>query len=150
VSVAIFTAFSAAVQNRIADALAGKVGARALKAQERQLLIVLQPHIGKHDALSLYQLCDLLQTDQRSVKGIVSDLRRFFRLQIGASRDEGGYYMIATPDEARESTANLEHQAITMLRVVSAMRGRHVVAEMLGQFTLDLEREEDEETRHAA
>jgi hypothetical protein len=141
-----FTPYATVVLRRVDQVLAGQDCPWALPDGERALLLVLQPHVGKHDPVTLPALKELLQTSERHVKAMVSTLRKDFRIQIGASREggRGGYYLISNAAEAHESTQYLVSQATAMFRVVRVMRGRQATAELLGQIGLELNLDQEE------
>ncbi len=133
------------VLRRLDEVLAGVDIPWQLKPAERALLIVLRPHIGIRDAIGLRQLCELLATNERDVKKMVASLRANFRVLIGASRDgeAGGYYMISSAKEARDSARSFVAQAFTMLKTARIILGRHATAELLGQLRIKLDLDEE-------
>lgn len=125
---------------RIDEVLAGTDCPWPAMAPELQLLVVLKSHVGRQDIIQLAQLVELLSVSERAVKAMVSNLRLNFRVQIGSSRDSeaGGYYVIATAEEARDTVRPLISQALAMLKVARIMLGRHAMNEIFGQLRLKL------------
>ncbi len=143
ISDSLFTTFAERVLLRVDEVDANQNCKCPLSSDQRTLLRLLRPRQGRDKAISLGDLCDRMRVTPRAVKDLVQDLRLNFGIQIGASRDSnaGGYYLIANADEASESTNQMLHQALTMLKVVCVMRGHRTVLEMLGQDNLNLNQE---------
>jgi biotin operon repressor len=111
------------------------------KEQQRQLLTLLRPHQGKRRAVPLDTVAERMKISRRAVRGLVQDLRTSFGVQLGASRDHdgGGYYLIATDEENRESCALMLSQAISELRVYRQMRqGSESIQQTMQQIELGL------------
>jgi hypothetical protein len=139
----LFTTFADRVVRRVEEADANQNCKWPLSEDQRTLLRLLRPRLGRDKALPLGDLCERMKLTPRSVKDLVQDLRLNFGIQIGASRDSnaGGYYLISSEEESIESTTQLLHQAITMLEVVRVMRGHQNILELLGQLRLKYEKE---------
>jgi hypothetical protein len=141
----LFTSFADRVLRRAEEVIDGRNCPWPPLPSERALLVTLRLHQGKAAALALGAIAERMHLTPRVVKDIVQDLRMRFGVQVGASResDGGGYYLVATEEESEESIAQLEKQAITMLRVVRAMRrDRQSIDQMLHQLKLALMFEE--------
>lgn len=145
----LFTSFAERVMIRVVDVLANRECKWPISADERRLLELLKAHRGRDRAIALGYACERLKLTPRVVKDLVQDLRVNFHVQICASRDSntGGYYLATCLEEVTESTEQMWHQAISMLRVCGAMRGTNYdLAEMLGQLRIELEKETASET----
>jgi biotin operon repressor len=137
----LFENFGHRVLRRVDDVIAGRNCAWPTKEPQRRFLTLLRPHQGKRRAVPLKVIGERMGFRERMVKELVQDLRVSFGVQIGASRDAegGGYYLVATEAESEESTTQMWHQAVAMLRVVAQMRrGRQTIAEMTTQIELEL------------
>ena len=139
----LFATFADRVLQRVDEVDANQNCKWPLSEDQRTLLRLLRPRVGRENAVALGLLCERMKLTPRSVKDLVQDLRLNFGIQIGASRDSnaGGYYLISSEAESIESTTQLLHQAITMLEVVRVMRGHHDILELLGQVRLIFEKE---------
>jgi hypothetical protein len=149
----LLTHFAIQVCNHVDNVLAGRNCPWPLSADERAVLQAVRGRVGKANAISLSELGFLAQIDARQVKGIVSDLRKNFKVQLGASRGTpGGYYLIATAAEAHESAQYLFKQGTSMLKVARVLLGRAAMAELYGQLAIELEltNPTPEENVHAA
>jgi biotin operon repressor len=137
----LFESFSDRVLRRVDDVVAGRNCEWQPSAQQRQLLTLLRPHQGKRRAVPLDTVAERMKISRRAVRGLVQDLRTSFGVQLGASRDHdgGGYYLIATEEESRESCSLMLAQAISELRVYHRMlRGSQTIAQTLQQIELGL------------
>ena len=137
----LFETFGDRVLRRVDDVIAGRDCQWPTKEPQRRFLNLLRPHQGKQRAVPLNVLAQRMGLQVRAVKELVQDLRVSFAVQIGASRDAeaGGYYLVATEQESEESTVQMWHQAVAMLRVVAQMRrGRQSAAQMAAQIELEL------------
>ncbi len=144
-SIDLFTTFSQRVLIRLEDVLANRECPWPIGEDERNLLNLLKAHRGRDRAIPLGYACERLKVTPRQIKELVQNLRLNYRVQICASRDgsTGGYFLATSAQEVAESTTQMWHQAVAMLRVVHALRGsEYEIAEMLGQLRIDLEKEE--------
>ncbi|QHN04390.1 hypothetical protein FTO74_14235 [Granulicella sp. WH15] len=140
----LFTTFADKVLRRVDEVIESRRCKWTPRHGHIRLLQLLRSHQGKSRAVSLESLARTMNFTPRELKDIVQDLRLNFGVQLGASRDSeaGGYYLVATEEESIESTAQMLHQATSMLRVVAAMRGgREVIDNLLHQLRLDLSQE---------
>jgi hypothetical protein len=146
------THFAIQVLNHVDNVLAGRDCPWPLSQHERDVLQAVRGRSGKSNAIALSRLMELTGMDERGVKAAVSDLRKNFKIQLGASRGTpGGYYLIATAAEAHESAHHLVHQATSMLSVARVLLGRQAMAELHGQLAIKLDlAESKEENLHAA
>jgi hypothetical protein len=134
------THFAIQVCNHADNVLAGRNCPWPLGPNERAVLQTVRGRVGKSNAISLTELGFLTQIDDRQVKAAVSDLRKNFKIQLGASRGTpGGYYLIATAAEARESAHYIVQQATSMLAVARVLLGRQAMADLYGQLEIKLE-----------
>jgi hypothetical protein len=147
----LFETYADRVMRRVDEVIAGKACKWQPTLADTTLLTLLRNHQGKNRAVALGALCERMHVTPRTVKEIVQELRLNFGVQLGASRDgeAGGYYLIATAEESLDSTEPMLHQAVTMLKVVCAMRGgRSAIQQVLTQLSLDLNRDADQEVTH--
>jgi hypothetical protein len=134
------THYAIQVCNHVDNVLAGRNCPWPLGPNERAVLQTVRGRVGKVNAISLSDLGLLTTLDARQVKAAVSDLRKNFKVQLGASRGTpGGYYLIATAAEARESAHYLYEQGTSMLKVARVLLGRAAMAELYGQLAIELE-----------
>ena len=146
----LFETYADKVMRRVDEVLAGENCKWPPSLRVKDFLRALRNHQGKDRAVSLGLLCELLRLTPREGKKIVEELRIDFRVQLGASReaDNGGYYLISNQEESIESSAQMVHQAVTMLRVAAAMRGGgEAIQQMLTQLSLELQEDADAEVR---
>ena len=103
--------------------------------QEIARLIWLQ---SREHPVSVRDLANLNDLNEREVKGIVQLLRTKHQLPIGASRLRGksGYWWARTPEELEASARPLVNQAKKMLVSAARLTGKRRVLEMLGQEVL--------------
>ena len=140
----LFETFAERVLRRADAVIAGRECSWPPTTQQVHFLQLLRGHQGKRRIVALGDFAERLHLTPRAVKELVQELRLNFGVQIGASREgeSGGYYLISTYDESVESTEPMLRQAVTMLKVVNAMRGgRNHIDQMLTQIRLDLTQE---------
>jgi hypothetical protein len=136
----LFTTFADRVMDRVEEVLSNRECRWPPSEDQRRLLGMLKARRGRENAVSIGEVCERLRLTPRQVKELVQDLRLNFRVQIGASRDsaEGGYFLGTNREEMVASSAQMFHQAITMLKVVRVMRAEHDNEELFFQIRLAL------------
>lgn len=136
-SLPLFDSFAAQVISRTDDVLS----TADLSAKAHRLLVVLRAHQGAARAVPLDELMHELSLGDRSVKALVQDLCLTHGIQIGRSRQlPSGYFLVASEDEAIESTRPMYAQAMTELRVIwRTRRGAASIRQFLQQISLDLD-----------
>jgi hypothetical protein len=126
---------------RLAKESARPVPLPATKEQQK-LLWILRSHFGRQRAIPLQQLCEATEIGEREVKDQMRSLVVDFKVRIGAARTQPyGYYLVTTADEAREAAQVYESEIIELAKRVRVLRGKHFVAELLGQLRLENEQE---------
>jgi len=92
---------------------------------DRAVLRILSYHLGREHAISGLELCHALgiyQIDGRQLHEQIKQLRRSGHLVGSASGENGGYYLIATPEEFQEFISSAFQARIDDLRqTVTAM-----------------------------
>lgn len=79
---------------------------------------------------------------ERKVKEVVEGLRVTHRAAIGASREEpAGYYRIVDAEDREAAVGPYRSQVARMFRVLRALDDPARVKELLGQMTLEAEKE---------
>jgi hypothetical protein len=136
--------FAVLTLRRVDEVLRGEACPWITGVDERKLLTVLREHVGKDHAISRNQLCQLLEEPDRYIRAMVATLRESFGVAIGSSSAAGasGYFLISTSAEQAELLAKLRKQAVSILRLVRTIGGRHATAELYGQIGLELDLQE--------
>jgi hypothetical protein len=113
-----------------------------LTEDQRRLLAVLRVHCGRRSAIPLATICERTKLGEREVKNLMRSLVVDFKVRIGAARTQPyGYYLVTTAEEAREAAQVYESEIIELAKRVRVLRGKHFVAELLGQLRLENEQE---------
>lgn len=111
-----------------------------LKPTPRQqtLLRLIVDRVGRDKAISVGELAEQLKVQPREVKSDVNVLRTMFRVRIGSSRDgeTGGYYMIASKEEALDTARPFVRQAQAELAIARAILEPHELKEFAGQLQI--------------
>ena len=78
----------------------------------------LQEFIGKSHAAAQYDLADACKMDVRKVRTVIKDLIFKYRKPIASSPDriKGGYFIIATKEEAQEAALRYQRQAVAIIQ----------------------------------
>ncbi len=112
-----------------------------LTPEEHSVLSVLQGCQGKHAAIQADELSSRTGINERMVRATISHLRRSHRYRIGSSvKKPYGYYMITTPEEAKETADQLWSRAIDLLKTIQVIEKRQI-PELEGQIRMRMEDE---------
>jgi len=78
----------------------------------------LQEFIGKSHAATQYDLADACKMEERKVRTVIKDLIFKHRKAIASSPDriKGGYFIIATKEEAQEAALRYQRQAVAIIQ----------------------------------
>lgn len=95
------------------------------------LLAVLARHQGRGNGITVHTLAQLLDTTERHVRSLVSELRLAGHAVCGHPRD--GYYIAANADEMQETIDFLTHRAKHSLTLASRM-SNIPMPDLLGQL----------------
>jgi hypothetical protein len=113
-----------------------------LTEDQRRLLIVLRSHSGRQRAIPLAIICEQTKLGEREVKNLMRSLVVDFKVRIGAARTQpNGYYLITNAEEAREAAQVYESEIVELAKRVRVLRGKHFMAELLGQLRIANEQE---------
>lgn len=115
------------------DALIKKTRRAPSEVNRHELLTVLTDHRGKSNGASVEQLARALNTSERHVRTLVTELRRDGEHVCGTPAE--GYFMAANADELNATCDFLHHRAITSLTLESRMR-RVSLPDLIGQLRL--------------
>ncbi len=96
-----------------------------------QLLTVLSRHIGRGNGIRVNRLAVMLDTKERNIRTLVSQLRDDGNAICGTPRD--GYYIAANPDELEQTCTFLRDRAMHSLRLESRLR-KIPLPDLLGQL----------------
>ena len=102
-------------------------------ATPSQLLNVLTRHIGKGNGIGVKALATQLDTTERHVLTLTSELREDGHAVCGTPVD--GYYIAATPEELQNTCEFLRSRAMHSLTLESRLR-RIPLTDLLGQLHL--------------
>ena len=102
-------------------------------ATASQLLNVLTRHIGKGNGIGVKALATQLDTTERHVRTLTSELREDGHAVCGTPQD--GYYIAATADELEETCRFIRSRSMHGLRMESQMR-KIPLTDLLGQLHL--------------
>lgn len=102
-------------------------------ATASQLLNVLTRHIGKGNGIGVKALATQLDTTERHVRTLTSELREDGHAVCGTPQD--GYYIAATPEELQSTCEFLRSRALHSLTLESRLR-RIPLTDLLGQLHL--------------
>lgn len=129
------------LQQRIDAVLKDRQGPYPLPYDAAQMLTRLQYHRGAARALQVRDLAESLKLSERDVKALAKCLVEDFEVPIGASRQKPyGYYLIETAQELEDAVQIYVAEIRSLARRVRVLAGKHRVAELAGQLTLDLEK----------
>ncbi len=102
-------------------------------ADKDQLIVLLSRHVGEGNGMTAEQIAAALDTTQRQVRTLVSELRTAGTALCGHPRD--GYYIAATDEELERTCQFLRSRAMHSLALESKLR--HVpLPDLLGQLRL--------------
>lgn len=77
--------------------------------------------------------------DERSIKGVVAQLRDEFKMPIGARREQpSGYFWIVTEADQEEATRAYRAQVLSMCRTLRILDSPRRRSELAGQVELEL------------
>lgn len=96
-----------------------------------QLLSVLTRHIGKGNGIRVNRLAQILETHERQVRTLISDLRDEGHAICGTPAH--GYYIAATAEELEETCAFLHERALHSLKLESRLR-KIPLPDLIGQL----------------
>jgi len=102
-------------------------------ATASQLLNVLTRHIGKGNGIGVKALATQLDTTERHVRTLTSELREDGHAVCGTPQD--GYYIAATAEELQNTCEFLRSRAMHSLTLESKLR-RIPLTDLLGQLHL--------------
>ena len=102
-------------------------------ATTNQLLTVLSRHIGRGNGIGVKALATQLDTTERHVRTLTSELREDGHAVCGTPQD--GYYIAATPEELQSTCEFLRSRAMHSLTLESRLR-RIPLTDLLGQLHL--------------
>jgi biotin operon repressor len=85
-----------------------------------QLITVLSRHIGKGNGIGVKQLALQLDTKERHVRTLVSELRDEGHAICGTPKS--GYYIAATPEELEETCTFLHNRALHSLALEAKLK----------------------------
>lgn len=95
------------------------------------LLAVLARHVGRGNGITVHTLADQLDTTERQVRSLVSELRMAGHAVCGHPRD--GYYIAANAEEMEETCQFLRNRAMHSLQIESRLRNIPM-PDLLGQL----------------
>lgn len=95
------------------------------------LLAVLARHVGRVNGISVHALAAQLDTTERHVRSLVSELRLAGHAVCGHPRD--GYYIAANAEEMEETCQFLRNRAMHSLQIESRLRNIPM-PDLLGQL----------------
>lgn len=101
--------------------------------QSSALLNLLSRHIGKGNGIGVKQLAQQLDTPERTVRKLVSELRDEGHAVCGTPAD--GYYIAATADELQHTCDFLRSRAMHSLTLESRLR-KIPLTDLIGQLHL--------------
>jgi len=102
-------------------------------ATSNQLLSLLTRHIGKGNGIGVKALATQLDTTERHVRTLTSELREDGHAVCGTPVD--GYYIAATAEELQNTCEFLRSRAMHSLTLESRLR-RIPLTDLLGQLHL--------------
>lgn len=98
-----------------------------------KLLSLLTHHIGKGNGIGVKQLAVLLDTQERAIRSLVSELRAEGHAICGTPQD--GYYIAANAEELEQTCEFLRHRALHSLNLEAKLR-RIPLPDLIGQLHL--------------
>lgn len=101
---------------------------------KHDLFSVLAVRVGAHNGVSVSALARQLDTNERHVRSLVSELRLDGIAVCGTPKS--GYYIAATPAELEETCEFLRHRAMHSLTLESRLRNIPM-PDLLGQIHLN-------------
>jgi hypothetical protein len=140
----LFETFADKARRRVDQVIGGTDCKWMPTEQQRNLLIRLRNHQGRHRAVPLLEISRRMQLPERGVKELVRDLRLNFGVLLCSSRTGDGYWIAETMDDVDETVKPYYAQALSELRLIFTMRrNAESMDQFLTQLALDLEAEED-------
>lgn len=97
------------------------------------LLSILSNHIGKGNGIGVKLLAQQLDTQERHIRTLISELRDDAHAICGTPRD--GYYIAATAEELEGTCEFLRRRALHSLGLEAKLR-RIPLPDLLGQIHL--------------
>jgi len=102
-------------------------------ATKADLVMLLEAHIGRDRGVTAKAITEALQTTERTVRELVTELRLEGIAVCGTPTD--GYFIAATAEELEETCAFLRSRAMHSLVLESKLR--HVpLPDLIGQLRL--------------
>lgn len=98
-----------------------------------QLLTLLSRHIGKGNGIGVKQLALQLDTTERGIRTLISELREDCHAICGTPAS--GYYIAATPEELQHTCEFLRSRAMHSLTLESRLR-KIPLTDLIGQLHL--------------
>lgn len=98
---------------------------------KHDLFSILSLRVGAHNGVSVSALARQLDTTERQVRSLVSDLRMDGIAVCGTPKS--GYYIAANAEELEETCEFLRHRALTSLQLESRLRNIPM-PDLLGQL----------------
>lgn len=125
--------------------MAEAVVACGMSPEELAVWSVLQTRVGRAAAIPMADLAAQVGLGTRTLQSVVKHLVEDHHLPIGSSTGGAdgvhGYYRVASPDDLERTVRQLDHRIISTARR-KARLVQSTAARVLGQLTMDLEREE--------
>lgn len=95
---------------------------------------------SREKPVTLSDLCHATDINERTVKGIVADLRLKHRCPIGARRGKpAGYFPIRSIEDAEAAANEYRAQMVTEAKVLRVLLGPHRMRELMGQVAMEAE-----------
>lgn len=127
----------AALEQRVAEVLAGRQGKYPLPPEAKRLLELLRWHRGAAHAIPLREVGEKLDLGDRELKEMAKVLTEDFAIPIGASRQQPyGYFLCVTAADLELAAQPYIHELISLARRIRALRGPQMVEHAFQQARL--------------
>ena len=129
-----------ALDQRVAEVLAGRQGKYALPPEALRLLKLLRWHCGAARAIPLREVAEKLSLGDRELKEMAKVLTEDFGIPVGARRQRPyGYFLCVTAEDLELAAQVYIHELISLARRIRALRGPQMVEHAFAQARLHLE-----------
>jgi len=111
--------------------------ARFCDELERRLMLELNQHRGRGQAIKLLALARATYITVREIQNLNNHLVRYHGIPIGSGAT--GVFLIETAEELEQTCITMKNRAIQTLVHLAALKKQHL-AELLGQLRFELEK----------
>lgn len=109
--------------------------AREMTSYHCRLLLIMQPRIGRENAIKGRRLAKMMKVGERTVRSLVNDLMKGWGIPI-IGDTSAGYYLVGAIEEIEAVTATLKKHALHELWKAALIK-KIAPADLIGQLTFE-------------